>query len=85
MGDPKNWGNPFQVGETKYLTKDGATVEGFTPRDATEAVELFRWYVESKPEVIALIRRELAGQDLGCWCPLDSPCHADVLLDLANR
>lgn len=30
------------------------------------------------------IRRELAGRDLACWCPLDQPCHADVLLELAN-
>lgn len=29
--------------------------------------------------------RDLAGRDLACWCPLDQPCHADVLLDLANR
>ena len=27
----------------------------------------------------------LAGHDLACWCPLDQPCHADVLLELANR
>lgn len=27
---------------------------------------------------------ELAGLDLACWCPLDQPCHADVLLRLAN-
>jgi hypothetical protein len=27
---------------------------------------------------------ELAGKDLACWCPLDQPCHADVLLALAN-
>lgn len=27
---------------------------------------------------------ELAGRDLACWCPLDQPCHADVLLELAN-
>lgn len=26
----------------------------------------------------------LAGKDLACWCPLDQPCHADVLLELAN-
>jgi len=31
------------------------------------------------------VRRELAGRDLCCWCPLDEPCHADVLLDVANR
>ncbi|WP_165368501.1 DUF4326 domain-containing protein [Serinicoccus sediminis] len=31
------------------------------------------------------IRDELAGRDLACWCPLDEPCHADVLLKLANE
>jgi hypothetical protein len=31
------------------------------------------------------IRETLAGRDLACWCPLDQPCHADVLLELANR
>lgn len=28
---------------------------------------------------------ELASHDLGCWCPLDQPCHADVLLEIANQ
>lgn len=27
---------------------------------------------------------ELAGRDLACWCRPDQPCHADVLLELAN-
>jgi O-succinylbenzoate synthase len=26
----------------------------------------------------------LRGRNLACWCRLDRPCHADVLLDLAN-
>lgn len=30
-------------------------------------------------------REQLRGKDLACWCPLDQPCHADVLLELANR
>ena len=25
----------------------------------------------------------LVGRDLACWCPLDQPCHADVLLEVA--
>lgn len=34
-------------------------------------------------------RRDLAGRDLGCWCPLPAPgqpdlCHAAVLLAVAN-
>lgn len=33
-----------------------------------------------------LVRRlpELRGKDLACWCALDKPCHADVLLELVN-
>jgi hypothetical protein len=30
------------------------------------------------------VRRELRGRDLACYCPLDGPCHADVLLEVAN-
>jgi hypothetical protein len=30
------------------------------------------------------VRRELVGKNLACWCPVDQPCHADVLLELAN-
>jgi hypothetical protein len=30
------------------------------------------------------VRRELRGRDLACYCPLDGPCHADVLLEIAN-
>jgi len=33
------------------------------------------------PLEIASLRR----RDLACWCPLDVPCHADVLLELANQ
>ena len=33
-----------------------------------------------------IVRRlpKLRGKNLACWCPLDKPCHADVLLELAN-
>lgn len=27
---------------------------------------------------------ELRGKDLACWCSLDQPCHADILLEIAN-
>ena len=29
-------------------------------------------------------RAELRDKNLCCWCPLDKPCHADVLLKIAN-
>lgn len=31
------------------------------------------------------IQTKLRGRNLACWCALDAPCHADVLLDLADR
>lgn len=31
------------------------------------------------------IRAELAGKDLACWCKPWDPCHADVLIELANQ
>ena len=34
---------------------------------------------------VADAERELRGRDLACYCPLDEPCHADVLLRYANR
>jgi Domain of unknown function (DUF4326) len=30
------------------------------------------------------VKGELRGRDLACYCPLDEPCHADVLIDVAN-
>jgi uncharacterized protein DUF4326 len=30
------------------------------------------------------VQQELRGKNLACWCPLDGPCHADVLLAVAN-
>lgn len=35
------------------------------------------------PVSVADVRRELAGRDLACWCPLGEPCHRDVLLAVA--
>jgi hypothetical protein len=31
------------------------------------------------------VRRELRGKDLACWCRASDPCHADVLLRVANE
>lgn len=68
---PSRWGNPYRVGHEAA--------------DAAEAVCLFRGYLERNPELVELARRELAGFHLGCTCPLDQPCHADVWLEAVNR
>jgi hypothetical protein len=64
-------------------------IENITPRIAVGMYRLLwltNWNVADlegrRPTPGEL--RELRGKDLACWCPLDQPCHADVLLDLAN-
>jgi len=52
--------------------------------DREMAIALFRAYIKSIGAE-GQIRDELAGKDLACWCRLDQPCHADVLLAIANR
>jgi Domain of unknown function (DUF4326) len=34
---------------------------------------------------VADVRQALSGRPLGCYCPLESPCHVDVLLRIADR
>lgn len=85
---PSKWGNPFKVGPS---LKRGEAVELFRAlieRDHKTlrkmpwtAGVLLTWAHEHwTPENI---RRELGGKNLACWCG-EGPCHADVLLELAN-
>lgn len=74
------WGNPFCVGD-----------EGVP--DATAAVRLFRKLLEhdgidANHSLFVFtkerLKADLAGKNLACWCAPDKPCHADVLLEIAN-
>ena len=71
---PSRFGNPFRV----YCEPS---------MEANQlAVELYRDYLdEERPDLIPIIRQELRGYDLICSCPIDWPCHADVLLAIANQ
>ena len=74
---PGKWGNPFVAGKT-YRTVFGTDLP---VKDADHAVCLHRacaWTHRGQ------IIRELGGKNLACWCPLDAPCHADTLLEIAN-
>ena len=74
VGRPTKWGNPFV---THPVDRIGAykmyiqAMIGMNPR---------KWNLD-----------ELRGKDLACWCPLSDegeepyPCHADILLELANE
>ena len=84
VGRPTEWANPWRVDDHALI---------WWPWDASEmhsrevvitpdlAVALYRIaFAPDAPEIRAVLR----GRDLCCWCPLDQPCHADVLLEVAN-
>jgi hypothetical protein len=91
---PSDCGNPFRVGghykRSTHTFVYLQAAEGYqdstytTIKSAQEAVEWFRWYMEKCPMRAEMVKKELHGKNLACWCPLDKPCHADVLLEIAN-
>ena len=95
VGRPTKWGNPWQVGgDAQIVMRD--TPKGETQRLSLvrmwpeTVVALYRIYITHASiydiglDAKRLDLSELRGKDLACWCPLSSPCHADVLLELAN-
>jgi hypothetical protein len=70
VGRPSKWGNPFKIG-----------VNG----TREQVIEKYRiritQCIKDNPGVYDL--SELRGKDLVCWCH-PQPCHADILLKLAN-
>lgn len=85
VGRPTKWGNPYRPEDYKFENADGspapwnksAAIE-MAIRDYSMALQLGRLGAD-----LADIE-QLRGKDLACFCRLDQPCHADVLLELAN-
>ena len=75
VGRPSRWGNPFSH-------RSGTKAE-FRVATREEALDRYREWVLSQPELVAAIRRELRGKVLGCHCK-PKPCHADILAEIAD-
>lgn len=70
--EPPHGRRTLSLEEQPKLVGAGGTVDLGPKVEAGEA--------PSRADIVA----ELRGKNLACWCPLDHPCHADVLLELAN-
>lgn len=83
---PGKWGNPFIVNpRVKPGGKSGASY--ICVPTAADAVACYREMFNYEGETADKLRSmlpELRGKNLACFCKLVEPCHADVLLDLAN-
>ena len=75
---PGKWGNPYDADKYGYEGALEKYREGILGQDllSKRGRELAR---------VGKDLSELRGKNLACYCPLDQPCHADVLLELANR
>lgn len=84
---PGKWGNPYKVGEDIFIGLDIVTGLEITkpgPKNQREAVNLFQEHTLAGCESRLIVIKELAGKNLACWCKLGTPCHADLLLSVAN-
>lgn len=79
------WGNPFKVGRDGHAQRCvelfAFTLSGVLPVLPSPTVEELRAY---RDQAFASLS-ELRGKNLACWCRPGAHCHADVLLDIANR
>lgn len=81
---PGPWGNPFRVGthgtRAECVDLHQKLMAGLVCVSLGNVAE----QQAHRDHVVAHIA-ELRGRDLACWCSLDGPCHADTLLEIANR
>lgn len=75
VGRGSAWGNPIR---TNGL-------------DRRQVIARYEEHLARNPELVTAARARLRGRSLACWCPLVDddgarvPCHAEVLLRIANE
>lgn len=96
---PSKWGNPFTMAAYRAMERDLCMPPESEAAVRAELVAAFRsvvkfgpysayWSPDNYQAVLTICdglnAGELRGKNLACWCPLDQPCHGDVLLELVS-
>lgn len=90
---PSIFGNPFTI---KAYREAGYT--GTDEEIARQCVEAFKAWLgprwreawngpeseKRRPKLLESLHL-LRGKNLACWCPIGTPCHRSVLLEIANK
>ena len=94
VGRPTKWGNPFDFRRCgrkqavrlfrRLLKSSQSKVYDSIKDEHGNENPLGALKVIVLRETMRRDMHELRGKNLACWCPLDQPCHADVLLEVAN-
>lgn len=80
----KGWRMPDNTVKVDRSTKWGNPYPVDVKRTAPMAVAAFRLHILASPALREMAGKELRGKNLACWCQPGEPCHADVLLEIAN-
>ena len=80
VGRPTKWGNPYNSQKMGIEQ----SVKAFREMMMNPLSHKVQTATRLRFEIMRDTILDLRGKDLACWCPLDQPCHADVLLELAN-
>ena len=89
---PGKWGNQFDLKteenklymerEPSGLTRSKKEIAEVEEQARINAVQFFKSSLSIADK--ALIKKELKGKNLMCWCKEGEPCHGDILLKIAN-
>jgi hypothetical protein len=78
------YANPHRPADRCHVTGGLCPACKLRHADPASAVAAYDADIDQTPHLLAVIRAELAGRNLACWCPVGTPCHRDVLLRRAN-
>ena len=81
VGRPSRWANPFAIGQLIHPLDIDPSGKRATRE---QVLALYPLVAADEMRKDPTWLTDLRGRDLACWCPLDIPCHADLLLRWAN-
>jgi hypothetical protein len=82
---PGFWGNPFPHADRAIAARTFRVwLTGAMRTCPMLGIRPVRTNLRGLRKVMLQQLPDLRGKNLACWCRLDQPCHADVLLELAN-
>lgn len=90
VGRGSKWGNPFAINRTYWnnacLIAIGEKYypDGLYIKNVGQSLLVYKKYLKWALKNNILNLEELKGKNLACGCPIDQPCHADILLEITN-
>jgi len=79
VGRPSKWGNPWNTLWQDLPSKNQSNSY------RQEVLDSYREWLEEQVQADPKFLEGLRHKNLACWCPLNLPCHADILLEYLRK